>query len=120
MEGWHNSEGRADGLGTSQCAGATITARSAAKVATHKEYVGNGPAAELAARLDARARRERERAAEVLREERSRCEPADRAAREFEAVCDLLMSAGMHAAGFHRHRSGPWRRRRHGRPTAVE
>src|SRR4051794_40117551 len=86
---------------------------------TIKHYVGRGPAAELAARLDARARRERARAAEALRAEEGRCAEADRASGEFDAMYDLLVSAALHAAGFHRHRSGPWRRRRHGRAAAA-
>ena len=46
---------------------------------TVKQYIGRGPAAELAARLDARARREREQVAEALKAEQARCEPAERA-----------------------------------------
>jgi hypothetical protein len=87
---------------------------------TVKEYVGTGPAAELAARLDARARRERDRAAAALKAEESRREPAERAAAEFERICELMVAASLHAAGYHRHRSGPWRRRRDGRAKAVE
>jgi hypothetical protein len=86
---------------------------------TIKEYVGKGPAAELAARLDARTRRERDRAAAALRAEESRCEPAERAADEFEGICQLMVAAAMHAAGYHRHRSGPWRRRRDGRAANL-
>jgi hypothetical protein len=88
---------------------------------TIEEYVGRGPAAEMASRLDARARRDRDQAARELKAEKVRCGPADRATKDFEAVFDLMVSASLHGAGFHRHRSGPWRRRRrHGRPTAVE
>lgn len=81
---------------------------------TVKEYYGTGPAAELAARQDARARRERGRPVALLGAERERAAPAERAAAEFEAACELATWALMLAAGFHRHRSGPWRRRRHG------
>jgi hypothetical protein len=83
-----------------------------------KKYVGRGPAGDLSARLDAQARRERERVNAFFKTERARCEAADRATRDFEAVLDLLLSAALHAGGFHRYRSGPWRRRRHGRAAA--
>jgi hypothetical protein len=79
---------------------------------TEKVYVGTGPAAELAARLDARARRDRAAAEQALMAERDRRTPAELATRDFESACDLLESAILIAAGYHRHRSGPWRRRR--------
>jgi hypothetical protein len=87
---------------------------------TLKEYIGRSPAAELASRLDARARREREQTAAALKAEISRCEAAEQAVTTFESLCDLLMSASLHAVGYHRHRSGPWRRRRHGWVSGVE
>jgi hypothetical protein len=86
-----------------------------------KTYVGKGTEAELAARLDARARRERERVAGALKAERTRVGPAERVTGDFEAAFERIMSASMHAAGYHRHRSGPWRKRRnHERTTSIE
>ncbi len=85
-----------------------------------KEYIGIGPAADLSARLDASARRERELTSAWLRAERPRHDPAERSTRDFDMVLDLLLSASMYAAGFHRQRSGPWRKRRHERTAAVE
>jgi hypothetical protein len=86
-----------------------------------KTYVGKGPEGELAARLDARARRERERVAGALKAEQARARPAESATGDFEAAFELIVSAWMHAEGFHRHRSGPWRRRRnHERTTSIE
>jgi hypothetical protein len=87
---------------------------------TLKQYISNGPAAELAARLDARVRRERERVAGALKAEQARARPAESATGGFEAAFELIVSAWMHAEGFHRHRSGPWRKRRNGRITDVE
>ncbi len=86
-----------------------------------KTYVGKGPEAELAARMDARVRRERERIAGTLEAEQARARPAESATGGFEAAFERIVSASMHAEGYHRHRSGPWRKRRnHERTTSIE
>jgi hypothetical protein len=80
-----------------------------------REYVGAGPAAELAARLDAleREEREAERAAE-----RAEPEALDAPLDELDGLADLLAHAGLLAAGFGQHHRGEWRRRR-GRGDAT-
>lgn len=80
--------------------------------ATVKRYIGRGPAGELAEAIETQARRERARAAEGLRVEQIRSEPAEQAAMQFDAVCVLMLSASLYAVGFRRNRSGPWRKRR--------
>jgi hypothetical protein len=77
-----------------------------------REYVGTGPAAELAARLDARGREERARKARDIRRHKDDLDALDA---QLKALCervDLAARAALLAAGFHQHKRGEWRRKR--------
>ena len=82
-----------------------------------REYIGSGPAGELAAALDAQRRAERQARLEQRREERreeeARLEAADATLVGLCGGSDLLARAALLAAGFREHR-GEWRRARHG------
>ena len=82
-----------------------------------KEYVGTGPAADLAAEQDAAERRERAAARERARQIESREAPAVAALAELGRVLDGLAAAFLIGAGYRRHHRGEWRRRRHGTDT---
>jgi hypothetical protein len=76
-----------------------------------REYIGAGPLAEKAAVLDDREKRWREEEAAVEREERERLDALDEPVEElFEAV-EVLTSAALLAAGYHKHKR-EWRKRR--------
>jgi hypothetical protein len=76
------------------------------------QYVGRGPAAELAARLDAQERDRRQQEALALRREKSDLDALDADLEALTETADLLASAALLAAGFHRSKRGQWRRRR--------
>jgi hypothetical protein len=80
-----------------------------------REYVGHGPAGELAARLDALARARRlaevRAAAEADRERRGELDALDAQARELVRLTDVPARAALAAAGFRQHARGAWRRR---------
>jgi hypothetical protein len=80
-----------------------------------KLYVGRGPDAELAARLDERERQDRRAEREAFLAERVRLAAADLAFADARALVDLLVRATLALGGFHTHH-GQWRRRR-GRAT---
>jgi hypothetical protein len=67
-----------------------------------KEYYGNGPAAELAARLLAEARTARAAEAAALQAERQRDERLDRLTGDLDSACRRLAEATLLAAGFRR------------------
>ena len=84
-----------------------------------REYLGTGPAAELAAELDALERAARAAAAATWRTERARLEELDAAVAAFDRSVEALARAALLAAGYHQHHRGEWRRRRDGhRETA--
>ena len=85
-----------------------------------KEYLGRGPAAELAAGLDASARRRRAERVEARRAEEARIEPAVRALKALDGACRLRLETAMNEAGFARRNFGPWRRRRQTGPPRDE
>lgn len=76
-----------------------------------KQYVGTGPAAELAAKQDAEARAKREALRSVERQARQQDEEAADQLDGFAKWCELLLAGTLLAAGHHNHR-GEWRRRR--------
>lgn len=76
-----------------------------------REYVGCGPHAEMIASLDAGRRREREEALRRHREEIARAEAIDEQLKELAKLSDLIVTAGLLRAGYHKHR-GEWRKRR--------
>ncbi len=75
-------------------------------------YLGKGPAAELAARLDEGRRSERLARSVAWRAEEARRAVAEAHLRDLDGLADLMMKATLLAAGFHRHDRGAWRRRR--------
>ncbi len=90
----------------------TRSERVGGRVVRH--YIGTGPIAELAAREDARRRREREAKRAALRAERESWDAVEDAASVAYATLGTLIRAGLLARGFHQHNRGEWRRRRGG------
>jgi hypothetical protein len=80
-----------------------------------KIYYGDGPMGSIAANFDALRRAERQAEVEKLRMHKDQLETALALAQEFYRLCDLLTSAAMLAAGFHRPSRHPWRKWRNGR-----
>ena len=76
-----------------------------------KLYVGRGPDAELAARLDARERQDRQAEREAFLDEQVRLAAADLALQEARVLADLLVRATLILRGYHFHHY-EWRRRR--------
>lgn len=77
-----------------------------------REYVGTGPVAEIAASSDALEKLRREEEAAVERSKRARLDAVDEPVEElFEAV-EVLTSAALLTAGYHKHERGEWRKRR--------
>jgi hypothetical protein len=77
-----------------------------------REYVGTGPAAELARRRDAQERARRREQAALLRAERDRLDAVDQAVAELCDLSDALARGALTLAGYHRHDRGEWRKRR--------
>jgi hypothetical protein len=77
-----------------------------------KEYFGSGPAAELAASLDAEARRQRQQEQQELRQVKDRLGPLDRAMQALDDGCRQLTAAVLYDEGYYQHSYGQWRRRR--------
>jgi hypothetical protein len=75
-----------------------------------KTYVGAGPAAALAAALDAAEREGRRRRREAWRAEVAALAAADQALADLAAVAGLVYRAALVLAGYHVHH-GDWRRR---------
>jgi hypothetical protein len=78
---------------------------------TEKRYFGRGPVGELADYFDDMARRRERSRSEALRAEVARLGPAEAALGALEIACSLIVGATLTAAGFHRPKLGPWRRR---------
>src|SRR4051794_2815929 len=76
-----------------------------------KRYCGGGVAGEVAAELEAEARRLRAERAAALERERARLRPADAAMAALDRACALTIEAELVAAGYHRV-NFMWRRRR--------
>ena len=75
-----------------------------------RQYIGAGPAADIAAILDEEERAEREERRALSRSERDAA--LGRALVAFERSVDLLMTWTLVANGYHRHNGGGgWRRR---------
>ncbi len=77
-----------------------------------KTYVGAGRVAELAALLDVETRAERAQAAEVDRRARDELAALDAALEPLNELADAATAAALVAAGCHRPKRGPWRKRR--------
>jgi hypothetical protein len=77
-----------------------------------KLYVGRGPDAELAARLDERERQDRRAERAAFLAEQVRLAAADLAFADARSLVDPLVRAALILSGFHLHRGSEWRRRR--------
>ena len=77
-----------------------------------KEYAGGGLAGILAEELEVGQREKRTYEADRRRRERATWAALEQTARELDDLADLLMTAALTEAGYHRHDRGEWRRRR--------
>ena len=77
-----------------------------------KEYAGGGLAGVLAAEFEAERREQRDHERAGIEREREKCTALEQPTRELDDLADLLMSATLLTAGYHRHDRGAWRRRR--------
>lgn len=75
------------------------------------EYVGSGPVAGLAARMDEATKAERQAKRDALRRQMAEQDAADAQIDEVCRMTETLTRAALIAAGFHLHR-GQWRRTR--------
>jgi hypothetical protein len=77
-----------------------------------REYVGGGPAGEIAARMDTvdRAQREHQRE-EWLTEEHEYAE-LDRLIEQVDRAYRSMMKTALERAGYYQHNRGEWRKRR--------
>ena len=80
-----------------------------------REYYGTGLVGSLIAQVDAERRVKREE----QRRKQQRVEAMDRPLDELDAICTSLMHLALHAAGFHRHRRGEWRKRTMGKTKQL-
>jgi len=76
-----------------------------------REYIGSGPAAEIAALEDEYKRQQREEEAASWKEEKERLEASAAFLGELAQVSEVLLRAQLLASGFHKHK-GQWRRKR--------
>ena len=76
-----------------------------------KEYIGGGAAGMVAAREDATRRHTQAAGRTALQADRDACAAAAAAHDALDGAADVLMTAALVAAGFHRHDRGPWRKR---------
>jgi hypothetical protein len=77
-----------------------------------REYIGGGVLGELAARMDALERQQREEEAAAWKKERERMEALEAPVEELCEAAELLAKATLVAAGYHQHKRGEWRKRR--------
>lgn len=75
-------------------------------------YLGNGPAARLAALLDEQRRSERLARSVAWHAGEATRAAAEARLRELDGLTELITRATLLAAGFHKHDRGAWRRRR--------
>ena len=84
-----------------------------------REYVGKGLAAELASRLDATQREQRQAEVTAGRAARAEVEAIDRQLDALDEVAELTARAALRAAGYHQHKRSEWRKRR-GKANGAE
>lgn len=77
-----------------------------------REYVGRGPAGELAARIDAEKRQQYEEERAARKEERERLETIMEPVEELCAAAEVIAHAALLVSGYHQHNRGEWRKRR--------
>jgi hypothetical protein len=80
-----------------------------------KVYCGSGPRGRCAEEEQARRQAQRHADRQALRAFQVALKHADRFAHEYDDAVDMLLTASLLQAGFHRTNFGPWRRRRNGR-----
>src|SRR5947209_19399258 len=78
-----------------------------------KRYLGAGQAAKTAADDVAQRRADRQAAAERVRAEQDRAVTVDQPLADLCQLTDLLLTAALTGAGYHRRDRGPWRKKRH-------
>jgi hypothetical protein len=83
-----------------------------------REYVGTGPVAELAAKMDAIAREERRATLAARRAECAELASLDAVLNDLDELTQLVARAAMVAAGFHQHKRGEWRKKRGNKQSA--
>ena len=76
-----------------------------------REYIGSGPAAEIAALEDEYKRQQREEEAAFWKEEKERLEARAAFLGELAEASEVLLRAHLLASGFHKQK-GQWRRKR--------
>ena len=77
-----------------------------------KEYAGGGLTGVLAEEFEGEQREQRAYEVDRRRRERAKWAALEQPARELDDLSDLLMTASLTLAGYHRHDRGEWRRRR--------
>jgi hypothetical protein len=77
-----------------------------------REYIGTGPVAQLAARVDALNRQERLQKALALRRAKAELNALLADVRALDEFADLVARAALVAAGYHQHNRGEWRCKR--------
>src|SRR5437763_1444565 len=77
-----------------------------------KEYGGGGLMGMLAEEFDQEQREEREQQRAQVERERENWAALEEPTRELDDLAELLMTATLMTAGYHRHDRGEWRRRR--------
>ena len=77
-----------------------------------REYLGGGALGEIAARMDALERRQREEEAAAWKEEREQMEALEAPVEELSEAAELLAKAALLASGYHQYKRGEWRKKR--------
>ena len=77
-----------------------------------REYIGGGVLGELAARMDALERQQREEEEALWREEREQLADLTAPVDELCEAAEVLARAALMSAGYRRHKRGEWRKRR--------
>ena len=77
-----------------------------------REYVGAGLLGELAARMDANERQQREDERAADRTRRAELEALDGPLNDLNDLAEMVARAALVAAGFRQHKRGEWRKRR--------
>jgi hypothetical protein len=77
-----------------------------------REYVGGGLLGQLAARMDAEERRERQQEAAAWKEGREQIEALTAPVEELCEGVEILARAALLVSGYYRHNRGEWRKRR--------
>ena len=96
--GWENREGGRYYYRAWRCEGRVV-----------KEYVGSGPMAQLAERMDLAEREKTTQRMGRAKARRARIQQADALVTTLAEVTDLLARAALLEAGYRQHHRGEWR-----------